>query len=260
MGGGASKKKAKEEQTSPPAALVKTDELKLQAAADEVKLQAAADEVNPQAAADELKPQAAADEAKPQAAADEVKPLAAEDVVPAPSTTSVSGAGEVVASIWERVRHVTRTDLNLPMPPPLMPHLSVSLKDVSGHEHLDGTGAKIMEATGVDTWRVQPENPKNKPFEALSSSLTPLPPLPKNGVSAACLRSFRAAHPLFFIDDSSTTDVCFKLVIPLTKQAPLTRPLRELPPCIALLKCSVCRCSRGPLSQPASSTSAQLSS
>ena len=120
---------------------------------------------------------------------------------------------------WEQVIKVTRADLNLSPPPPLDSDLAVSLRGVPGYEHLNGTGAKIIQAMGNDTWRVQPENLKSKPIDAPGSALTPLPPLPKDGVSAACLRSFRAEYPQPFADGSTTTDLCFAVVHPLTKQS-----------------------------------------
>ena len=57
---------------------------------------------------------------------------------------------------WEQVIKVTRADLNLSPPPPLDSDLAVSLRGVPGYEHLNGTGAKIIQAMGNDTWRVQP--------------------------------------------------------------------------------------------------------
>ena len=84
--------------------------------------------------------------------------------------------------------------------------MAVSLKDVPGQPKLNGAGAHLVAPAGEGRWTVQHENKKKAPFDAPAASLCPLPPLPKDGVSIECLRSFRAAFPeLFFADGSKTT-------------------------------------------------------
>ena len=124
-------------------------------------------------------------------------------------------------TVWEEARVVTRAELKLAPRPPLAVGMAVSLNGVPSQPKLDGTGAKLLEDKGDGSWSIQHENQKKKPFVAPAAAMTPLPPLPKDGVSIECLRSFRAAHPDFFCTDGhkTTTDACLKAVMPLTKQA-----------------------------------------
>ena len=103
---------------------------------------------------------------------------------------------------------------------------SVSLKGISGHPELDGTGATLLEAVdGGSSWSVQPEMRDSVPITVPAQTMSPLPPLPTLGVSVACLRSFRAAHAEFFESGgqsgtgATTAEVCFEGVKPLTQNA-----------------------------------------
>ena len=140
----------------------------------------------------------------------------------APPPPPVKGASFTTA-VWEQARAVTRDELHLilPPPPPLEVGMSVSLNGVPSQPKLDGTGAKLLVDKGDGTWSIQHENYKKKPFDAPAAAMTPLPPLPKDGVSLECLRSFREGHPELFHEDGhkTTTDACLKAVMPITKQA-----------------------------------------
>ena len=118
-------------------------------------------------------------------------------------------------SPWKKM-----ADLGPKPPPPLALELNGCVSFKGKGPELDGTGAKLIEKrdrSGHIEWIAQHEDKEAHPapIGVTEDDVKVLPPLPTLGVSAECLRHFRATNQELFDADATTTDVCMKVVVPV---------------------------------------------